>query len=106
METLLEKLFKHSIQEFFANELSSILNNVSERNLCARLAMYLQDTTHRNNLLDYYADPEYNPKQDGRLKTILDDNYCTSPLNGWTKLVNQFSHLNLGLWQSKEELFR
>jgi len=23
--------------------------------------------------------------------------YCLSPLNDWTKIVNQFSHLNLGL---------
>jgi hypothetical protein len=30
---------------------------------------------------------------------------CTSPLNGWTKLLNHFSHLNLGLCQSKDAHF-
>jgi len=27
------------------------------------------------------------------------------PLNDWTKLVNQFSHLNLGYWKTMEKLF-
>jgi hypothetical protein len=30
---------------------------------------------------------------------------CTSPLNGWTKLVNQFSHLNLGYGKTTQKLF-
>jgi hypothetical protein len=28
-----------------------------------------------------------------------------SPLNGWTKLVNQFSHLNLGYGKTTQKLF-
>ena len=26
------------------------------------------------------------------LPSVIKKYYCTSPLNGWTKLVNQFSH--------------
>ena len=32
-------------------------------------------------------------------------NKCPSPLNGWTKLVNQFSHLNLGYGKNTQKLF-
>ena len=30
---------------------------------------------------------------------------CNSPLNDWTKLVNQFSHLNLGYGKNTQKLF-
>lgn len=30
---------------------------------------------------------------------------CLSPLNDWTKLSNQFSHLNLGICQRQDASF-
>jgi hypothetical protein len=48
------------------------LSGVSERNLCARLATYLETNARNSGLKGYYADVEYNRNQ-GRVKTILDD---------------------------------
>ena len=45
----------------------------SERNLCARLACILERTAHEVGFNDYTADVEYNRKQNGRVKTIVDD---------------------------------
>jgi hypothetical protein len=55
-------------------ERENILNGVSERNLCARLAFYLEQVKERAGLAGYHADPEYNRMQDGRIKLILDEN--------------------------------
>lgn len=56
------------------NEARNILSDVSERNLCGRLAYYLEDLLRKYDLKGYYADPEYNRKQEGQVKTMLDDN--------------------------------
>jgi hypothetical protein len=66
-------LFKEALTDFFKNEKELILSGISERSLCSRLAYYLQLLLIKYNLQDYYADSEYNRKQDGRVKTLLDD---------------------------------
>ena len=68
------KIFEQALQEFLVQEQQNILSGVSERNLCARLAMPLERITKEKELNGYYADPEYNRKQNGRVKTILDEN--------------------------------
>lgn len=73
MEALLNKIFEESIDLFFLGELENILDDVNERNLCGRLVIYLNDKVRANNIVGYYVDPEYNRMQDGRVKTILDD---------------------------------
>lgn len=70
---MISDIFDQSIDHFFGNESKHILSGVSERNLCARLALELQNLAHENGLEGYYVDPEYNRKQNGRIKTILDD---------------------------------
>lgn len=70
---MLNQIFEQSLQQFFQREAQNILSGVSERNLCSRLAIPLETITHQNGLSAYYADTEYNRKQNGRVKTMLDD---------------------------------
>lgn len=68
------EFFETSIREFANTESTNILNGISERNLCGRLALILETNKNNYNLNEYYADTEYNRKQNGRIKTILNDN--------------------------------
>lgn len=70
----LNRIITPALDDFFKKEISSILNDVSERNLCARLAMHFEHHMREIGLNGYYADPEYNRKQEGRVKTILSGN--------------------------------
>jgi len=72
MQGRLEQLFNESINIFFTNEIDNIIDNVAERNLCGRLAIYMTSLLKKYRLDDYFADPEYNRKQGGRVKTVLD----------------------------------
>lgn len=73
MKKVLKKIFNESAEIFFAEESANIMNGVAERNLCGRLSIYLTDVLQRRGVTGYYADTEYNRKQDGRIKTILND---------------------------------
>lgn len=66
---------------FFQKERANILNGVAERNLCARLALYIELEMERIGLQGYYADVEYNRKQNGAVKTIMDDEYQIIRIN-------------------------
>lgn len=68
---LVEDILHKSLDEFFTREVDSILTTVNERNNCGRLAIYLEHHTKNAGLSEYYADPEYNRKQGGKVKTIL-----------------------------------
>lgn len=47
----------------------NIRNGVSERNICARLAHHMEIIMHESNQYkDYFADVEYNRKNDGTIK--------------------------------------
>lgn len=70
---MLSRVFEQALKQFFSLERQNILSGVSERNLCARLAMQLETFAHENGFDGYYADPEYNRKQNGKVKTILDN---------------------------------
>ncbi len=70
---MLSQVFDKALMVFFETEAKNILSGVSERNLCARLAMPLQIIANENDFAGYYADPEYNRKQNGKVKTILDE---------------------------------
>jgi hypothetical protein len=69
--TLLQEIVERSLDKFFQRELDAILDRVSERNNCGRLAIYLQQQANEAGLSNYFADPEYNRKQGGQVKTIL-----------------------------------
>lgn len=62
-----------SLDQFFERESGALRDGVSERNNCARLAMYMQAAANEAGLDEYIADPEFNRKQGGLVKTILDE---------------------------------
>ncbi len=68
-----QALFDESLAIFLERERKNILTGVSERNLCGRLALHMDDLKARYGFNAYYVDTEYNRKQRGRIKTILDD---------------------------------
>ncbi len=72
MDKLLTQIFDESANIFFGSEVQNILNDVAERNLCGRLAIYITSKLKEHEIIGYYADPEYNRKQGGQIKTILD----------------------------------
>jgi len=73
-QSIMRDIFYPAFKTFLLRERENILNRVSERNLCARVAFYLEQVKERAGLVGYHADPEYNRMQDGRIKLILDEN--------------------------------
>lgn len=70
----LNKIIDSALDDFFKIEISSILSDVAERSLCGRLAIHFENHMKAAGLVGYYADPEYNRKQEGQVKTILNGN--------------------------------
>ena len=64
-----------SLARFFDEEAENIASDVSERNLCGRLALIASDLLPQFGLEAYCADVEYNRKQGGQSKTIVDRDY-------------------------------
>lgn len=58
---------------FVDSDRDIILDDVNERTLCGRLSFYMNCLLQEYCLADYFVDVEYNRKQGGRIKTILDD---------------------------------
>ena len=77
---VLRNIFDLTIDEFFRRETQEVLEGVNERNNCGRMALYMQHFAEANNLHHYFADTEYNRKQDGKIKTILDGEMRSSRL--------------------------
>tara|TARA_R110000744_G_scaffold71323_2_gene143678 strand:+ start:2326 stop:2898 length:573 start_codon:yes stop_codon:yes gene_type:complete len=77
---ILRNIFSKALESFLSSESQNIVNGTSERNLCARLAMFLEAGAASSNVIGYYADAEYNRKQKGKVKTILDDNMVEIPI--------------------------
>lgn len=73
----MRQLFRRAFDDFCVEEAANILNGVSERNLCQRLAFPLERRAHAAGLQEYKADAEYNRNNDGRLKTIVGENMET-----------------------------
>ena len=74
MKPMLENLTNEVFDAFVKSDRENILADVSERNLCSRLGVCMDRLLDRYGLTDYFVDCEYNRKQNGRIKTILDDN--------------------------------
>lgn len=75
MNEIVEQIFQEAIDIFFVEERENIIDDIAERNLCGRLSIYLTNKLQEHNITGYYADPEYNRKQGGQVKTILDDEF-------------------------------
>lgn len=76
-----KKIFNTALQTFLAKEREGIIDNVSERNLCARFAIYIENLLPAYGLDSYFTDTEYNRKQNGEIKTILDEELQVIPIN-------------------------
>lgn len=72
MNKLLHEIFLDSVNIFLKEDVDNILSDVNERNLCARLACYLERVAKKHGINGYYADAEYNRNQ-GKVKTILEE---------------------------------
>jgi hypothetical protein len=70
----LARLFDTAFKDFLHCDRQNILDRVSERNLCARLAIHLQSRAREYGYGKYFADCEYNRMGSGRIKQILDEN--------------------------------
>lgn len=81
MAEYLKEMFQRSFEAFIDSDLESILANVNERNLCGRLSIHMSGLLEEYGLGQYFVDPEYNRKQDGRIKTILDENFEVVTIN-------------------------
>ena len=68
-----ELVFLDALNAFLSAEAHTLLTDVSERNTCGRLAIYLEQQIQTENLAGYYADPEYNRKQNSKVKTIVNN---------------------------------
>lgn len=66
---MLAALFDDAFREFLAQERDNIRADISERNLCGRLMLYLDGARMRFGLENYFADTEYN-RNLGDLKRI------------------------------------
>lgn len=69
----LNRITALALYDFFKKEYISIVNDVSERHLCARLAISFENIMKYFKLHGYYADVEYNRKQAGDIKTIFSE---------------------------------
>ena len=78
---LTRQVFEQSLALFLLQEVDALLSDVNERNNCGRLAIYMEGVARDHGLSAYYADTEYNRKQEGRLKTILDDDHKIVAIN-------------------------
>src|SRR5689334_460709 len=73
MTEQLREIFWQAFGEFVESEADNILNGTSEQNLCGRRAPAIERLAHDEGFDQYRADVEYNRKQRGAVKTILDD---------------------------------
>lgn len=70
-----KNVFEEAISIFLDKEKENIENDVAERNLCGRLSLYMENLLPKNGLENYFSDTEYNRKQNGEVKTIINDEF-------------------------------
>lgn len=68
-----EHIFNDALTAFLESEKDLLLSDVSERSICARLAHYMERQLETEGIKGYYADAEYNRKQGGKVKTIINE---------------------------------
>lgn len=78
---LVRSIFEESLGIFLARERQELIEGVNERNNCARWANYMERCAEARGLADYVADIEYNRKQNGQIKTIINEQYEIVTIN-------------------------
>ncbi len=101
-------VFEDALSSFLDAEGRSLLTGVSERNTCGRLAIYLQRQLELDGFTGYYADVEYNRKQDSQVKTIINESLeviqITPDLIAHTRGQKLPPHDNLIALEAKKSL--
>lgn len=72
---ILNRMIITSLYNFLETDYYLIITDVSERCLCGRLAIYFEKILRLYNFGPYFADVEYNREQEGRIKSLIDDEY-------------------------------
>lgn len=70
-----ELIFEDALRAYLRAEGGSLLSDVSERNTCSRLALFMERQLADDDIEGYYADVEYNRKQRGKVKTIINGDF-------------------------------
>jgi hypothetical protein len=83
-------LFNGPFREFFGRERDNIRADISERNLCGRLMLYLDAAREHFGLREYFTDTEYN-RNLGDVKRIR-HNLEDAPrwFTGWCNSIRLF----------------
>jgi hypothetical protein len=69
----LDSLFERALDTLLSQDANTLLSGVSERSSCGRLAVHLEVEMQASKLSGYYAEVEYNRKQNGQVKTMIDE---------------------------------
>lgn len=74
-------LFEKANKAFLENDVGLLCNDVAERTLCGALMYHLRRSIDgKTEYKGYYADVEYN-RNDGRVKTIINDDFSVVKIN-------------------------
>ncbi len=80
-EEIINNLLIPSLQRLYEVDYFNVSNGVSERNICARLAHHMEYIMHEHeNYKGYFADVEYNRKNDGTGKCYENKQKVSSPM--------------------------
>lgn len=69
----LNTFFDECLYQFFKKETDLILSGIAERTLCGALAIIAHKLLYKFGLKGYYSDVEFNRMQDGKIKTMIND---------------------------------
>ena len=101
-----ELMFDDALRTFLEREGQSLLTCVSERNTCARLDYFIERQLEQEGVTGYYADVEYNRKQRGMVKTIINNEFqivaITADLIVHSRGEKPFPHDNLIAVEAKK----
>ena len=77
-EEIINNILIPSLQRLYEVDYFNVSNGASERNICARLAHHMEYIMHEHeNYKGYFADVEYNRKNDGTGK-CYDSSFASS----------------------------
>ncbi len=75
-----ELIFNDAFDLLIKCEGRILLEDVSERSTCGRLAHFIQVQLKSEGVMGYYADTEYNRKQRGQVKTVINHELRVIPI--------------------------
>jgi len=68
-------MFNESFDALLERDAEHIHTNVSERNICGNLAIFMEKIKNKYEFNQYFPEVEYNRKQNAQIKTIINSNY-------------------------------